>query len=66
VVLSCIDGHRDRDRRDGDGRHRGAGPAPVLGAAPGDSTVRRTLELADDRTLTRIAQASSIRSGRGA
>src|SRR6266581_4496415 len=31
--------------------------APVLGAAPGDSTVRRTLNLADDRTLTRIAQA---------
>jgi hypothetical protein len=31
--------------------------APVLGAAPSDSTVRRTLSLADDRTLTRIAQA---------
>jgi hypothetical protein len=31
--------------------------APVLGAAPSDSTVRRTLHLADDRTLTRIAQA---------
>ncbi len=31
--------------------------APVLGAAPSDSTVRRTLNLADDRTLTRIAQA---------
>ena len=31
--------------------------APVLGAAPSDSTVRRTLALADDRTLTRIAQA---------
>jgi hypothetical protein len=31
--------------------------APALGAAPSDSTVRRTLELADDRTLTRIAQA---------
>ena len=31
--------------------------APVLGAAPSDSTVRRTPELADDRTLTRIAQA---------
>ncbi len=30
---------------------------PVLGAAPSDSTVRRTLNLADDRTLTRIAQA---------
>jgi hypothetical protein len=30
---------------------------PVLGPAPGDSTVRRTLELADGRTLTRIAQA---------
>jgi hypothetical protein len=31
--------------------------APVLGAAPSDSTVRRTLELADDRVLARIAQA---------
>ena len=31
--------------------------APVLGAAPSDSTVRRVLDLADDRTLTRIAQA---------
>ena len=31
--------------------------APVLGAAPSDSTVRRTLNLADDQTLTRIAQA---------
>lgn len=31
--------------------------APVLGTAPSDSTVRRTLALADDRTLTRIAQA---------
>ena len=31
--------------------------APVLGAAPSDSTVRRTLSLADDRTLTRISQA---------
>jgi hypothetical protein len=31
--------------------------APVLGAAPSDSTVRRTLELADDRALTRVAQA---------
>jgi hypothetical protein len=31
--------------------------APVLGAAPSDSTVRRTLNLADDRTLVRIAQA---------
>jgi hypothetical protein len=30
---------------------------PVLGAAPSDSTVRRTLSLADDRVLTRIAQA---------
>lgn len=30
---------------------------PVLGAAPSDSTVRRTLNLADDRVLTRIAQA---------
>ena len=31
--------------------------APVLGAVPSDSTVRRTLNLADDRTMTRIAQA---------
>jgi hypothetical protein len=31
--------------------------APVLGAAPSGSTVRRTLNLADDRTLTRVAQA---------
>jgi hypothetical protein len=31
--------------------------APVLGAAPSDSTVRRTLDLADDAALTRIAQA---------
>jgi hypothetical protein len=31
--------------------------ALVLGAAPSDSTVRRTLNLADDRALTRIAQA---------
>jgi Transposase DDE domain group 1 len=31
--------------------------APVLGAAPSDSTVRRTLNLADDRTLMRISQA---------
>ena len=31
--------------------------APVLGAAPSDSTVRRVLDLATDRMLTRIAQA---------
>ena len=31
--------------------------APVLGPAPGSSTVRRTLNLATARTLTRIAQA---------
>ncbi|MGH3225600.1 MAG: IS1380 family transposase [Streptosporangiaceae bacterium] len=31
--------------------------APVLGPAPSDSTVRRVLDLATDRTLTRIAQA---------
>ncbi|HEX5300359.1 MAG TPA: transposase [Streptosporangiaceae bacterium] len=31
--------------------------APVLGAAPSDSTVRRALGLADDRTLARVAQA---------
>ena len=30
---------------------------PVLGPAPSDSTVRRTLHLADDQTLTRVAQA---------
>jgi hypothetical protein len=30
---------------------------PVLGAAPSDSTVRRTLDLADDRTLARAARA---------
>ena len=30
---------------------------PVLGAAPGDTTVRRTLELADARTLDKIARA---------
>jgi hypothetical protein len=31
--------------------------SPVLGPAPSDSTVRRVLDLATDRTLTRIAQA---------
>jgi hypothetical protein len=31
--------------------------APVLGPAPSGSTVRRVLDLATDRTLTRIAQA---------
>ena len=30
---------------------------PVLGAAPSDTTVRRTLELADERTLGKIAKA---------
>jgi Transposase DDE domain group 1 len=30
---------------------------PVLGAAPSDTTVRRTLELADTRTLDKIARA---------
>ena len=30
--------------------------APVLGAAPSDTTVRRTLELADPRTLDKIAR----------
>jgi Transposase DDE domain group 1 len=30
---------------------------PVLGAAPSDTTVRRTLELADPRTLDKIARA---------
>ena len=29
---------------------------PVFGAAPGDTTVRRTLELADPRTLDKIAR----------
>ena len=31
--------------------------APVLGAEPSDTTVRRTLELADPRTLDKIAWA---------
>jgi hypothetical protein len=31
--------------------------APVLGAGPSDTTVRRTLELADPRTLDKIARA---------
>jgi hypothetical protein len=31
--------------------------APVLGAAPSDSTVRRVLDMATDRMLARIAQA---------
>jgi len=31
--------------------------APVLGPAPSGSTVRRVLDLATDRVLTRIAQA---------
>ena len=31
--------------------------APVLGAEPSDTTVRRTLELADSRTLDKIARA---------
>ncbi|MGH7733608.1 MAG: transposase, partial [Gemmatimonadales bacterium] len=31
--------------------------APVLGDAPSDSTVRRVLDMATDRMLTRIAQA---------
>ena len=30
---------------------------PVLGAAPSDTTARRTLELADSRTLGKIAKA---------
>jgi hypothetical protein len=30
---------------------------PVLGAAPSDTTVRRTLDLADERTLGKIAKA---------
>src|SRR5216683_7218959 len=29
---------------------------PVVGAAPGDTTVRRMLELADNKTLDRIAR----------
>jgi len=37
--------------------------APVLGPAPSDSTVRRVLDLATDRMMTRIAQARArIRS----
>jgi Transposase DDE domain group 1 len=35
--------------------------ALVLGAAPGDSTVRRTLHLADDRALTRVARRARAR-----
>lgn len=31
--------------------------APVFGAPPSDTTVRRTLELADDRTLGKVAKA---------
>src|SRR5262249_57563314 len=31
--------------------------APVLGREPSDTTVRRTLELADPRTLDKIARA---------
>ena len=31
--------------------------APVLGPEPSDTTVRRTLELADPRTLDKIARA---------
>ena len=30
---------------------------PVLGAAPSDTTARRTLELADERTLGKVAKA---------
>ena len=37
---------------------------PVLGAAPSDTTVRRTLELADPRTLDEIARARAGGSGR--
>ena len=33
---------------------------PVLGAAPSDTTVRRTLELADARTLDKIARARAV------
>ena len=37
---------------------------PVFGAAPGDTTVRRTLELADARTLDKIARARAAVRGR--
>jgi hypothetical protein len=37
---------------------RGLRPEPVPVAAPSGSTVRRPLNLADDRTLTKIEQAS--------
>ena len=37
--------------------------APVLGAEPSDTTVRRTLELADPATLDKIARVRA-RSGR--
>jgi hypothetical protein len=36
---------------------------PVLGAAPSDTTVRRTLELADARTLDKIARARAAVRG---
>jgi Transposase DDE domain group 1 len=36
---------------------------PVFGAAPGDTTVRRTLELADARTLDKIARARAAVRG---
>jgi hypothetical protein len=36
----------------------------VLGAAPGDTTVRRTLELADPRTLDKVARAGPGLRGR--
>ena len=37
---------------------------PVFGAAPSDTTVRRTLELADARTLDKIARARAAVRGR--
>jgi hypothetical protein len=36
---------------------------PVFGAAPSDTTVRRTLELADPRTLDKIARARAVVRG---
>ena len=36
---------------------------PVLGAAPSDTTVRRTLELADARTLDKVARARAAVRG---
>jgi hypothetical protein len=52
--------HGCRDRPGGDEHERHRGPVPAgagAGAPPSDTTVRRTLELADGRTLARAAKA---------